>query len=232
MSGGTASTMLSISNGYPASHFIKTMQPFALSAIKPSAEQKKAPVQGTFLEWLLGIVTIPDLGVMIEAPSASLDTAIVNRSWSLFDGGAWYGRNFRFAEYLRQRNVFQAKVAHDMLFVFKLMLVFPFTRWILSKFLPKPGQGATREESRDHLIVYKAVGVSESGKRAVATFEWKGNMYDFTAVGLVEAALEVLRGKGCKALELGGLVTPATLEMGYVERLQKANVKINVNMLQ
>ena len=94
--------------------------------------------------------------------------------------------------------------------------------------MPAPGEGPEKEASKSHYTKYKAVATSDNGKRVMARFETLGNPYYSTALFVVEAAMEVLKGDGGLALKTGGLVTPATLGMGFVDRLEKASIKISV----
>jgi hypothetical protein len=117
------------------------------------------------LSKLLGYVTVPDLGILCDAPQNSIDAAIVYRSWGLFDEGKYYGPNFRFAEYIRAKSALMAVFQYySMLFGGFLLLSAP-GRWLLSKFLPVPGEGAEKEASKGHYMKYKAVATSDSGKR-------------------------------------------------------------------
>src|ERR1700712_5487339 len=105
MSGGTAATILSVSSAYPTSHLVKSLAPFSLSPIQPSPSEKKRPALSKgLLSTILGYVTVPDLGILCDAPQSSIDAATVYRSWGLFEEGKYYGPNFRFAEYIRAKS--------------------------------------------------------------------------------------------------------------------------------
>jgi hypothetical protein len=229
MSGGTAATILSIGTAYPKAHLTKALAPFGLSPVQPSQSEKKRPALAKgLLSTILGYVTVPDLGILCDAPANAIDSATVYRSWGLYDGGKYYGPNFRFAEYARMKSAVRAVIQHYLgLFGGFLLLTRP-GRWLLSKLAPLPGQGPEKEASKSHYMKYKAVATSDNGKRVMAGLEALGNPYYSTAVFVVEAAMEVLKGDGGLALKTGGLVTPATLGMGYVDRLEKAAIKINV----
>jgi short subunit dehydrogenase-like uncharacterized protein len=48
---------------------------------------------------------------------------------------------------------------------------------------------------------------------------------------VVQAAMEILKGDGGLALKTGGLVTPATLGDGFVDRLEEAGVIMSLKDL-
>jgi short subunit dehydrogenase-like uncharacterized protein len=104
-------------------------------------------------------------------------------------------------------------------------------RWMLSKFMPVPGQGPGREAAKTHFTNYKAIATSDDGRRVAATMEARGSQYYCTALFVVEAAMLILNGGGGRGVEMGGLVTPATLEGGFVDRLAKAGVPVVVTEL-
>ena len=71
----------------------------------------------------------------------------------------------------------------------------------------------------------------ESQKRSYATLHWDGGFYYLTGVMLAEAAMVLVRGGDVLGKRLGGMITPATLEMDYVERLQKGGIKVDWGMM-
>jgi short subunit dehydrogenase-like uncharacterized protein len=69
-------------------------------------------------------------------------------------------------------------------------------------------------------------------KRAMAKMRYEGGMYYFTGLLLAEAAMVLLENDDDLVNKLGGgLLTPACLGDSFIERLQKANVKIEGHML-
>ncbi|KAF2400612.1 NAD(P)-binding protein [Trichodelitschia bisporula] len=230
ISGGTATTAISLIEAYPLKVLRKSMHPFALCPIP--APPKFSP--GGILSKLLGYRTVPDLGVLTTSPQAGSDIPIVNRSWGLFDNGALYGPNFRFSEYMRTRNAFTGALTAYAFGLLMLGLVFKPIRSLLKRLAYAPGEGQTKEEAKHNVLRYKATAVADAqpARRAVATFDYTGPGYYLTGVMLAEAALEVLDGGDFYARKIGGgMVTPATLGEGYVERLRKAGCKIEVDML-
>jgi len=143
----------------------------------------------------------------------------VHRSWGLFDGGKWYGKDFRFAALLRARNAITGTMQHYGLTMLQILMLLPPGRWLLSKWLNAPGQGPEREESKNFFMKFKAVATTEMGRRVAATMDMMDCVYYFTGVFVSEGALTILSGKGGKAVREGGVVTSACLEDGYVDRL-------------
>ena len=58
-----------------------------------------------------------------------------------------------------------------------------------------------------------------------------GSMYRLTGVFLAEAAITIVRSKAFAHELGGGVLTPATLGAPYLERLQKAGLKVEVRMM-
>lgn len=61
--------------------------------------------------------------------------------------------------------------------------------------------------------------------------KWKGSMYHLTGVLSAEAAFVLAREKTFASGLGGGMLTPATLGVPYLERLQKAKLQTEVRML-
>lgn len=231
ISGGTANTMATIMEAYPASHIMKSMHPYALSPISPP----KGRVGEGWLTKLLGVRSIPDLGILTDSVQRGPDTAIVYRSWALFDKGEYYGQKFAFREWMRVSGYLAGIIVHYGFMAFLLSLLLPPTRWLLKKWAYQPGQGPTKEESQNNQLVYKAIAKAdcEPEKRAVATFEYTGGGYYLTGILAAEAAMTILKGSETPAAKMGGgLLTSATLGEEYVERVRKAGVKIEVSMME
>jgi short subunit dehydrogenase-like uncharacterized protein len=124
-------------------------------------------------------------------------------------------------------------IVHYVSAVAMVMMFFRPFRWYLKRLVYQPGQGPTKEEFATNTLSFKAIATAdhESKKRAVATFDYTGGGYYMTGLLVAEAAMLILRGGDNLAKRLGGMVTPATLEMDYVDRLRKAGVKIEASML-
>ena len=66
----------------------------------------------------------------------------------------------------------------------------------------------------------------------MATFDYPSGPYHYTAVSVAEAAMVILRGGPTEASRRGGgVLTPATLGGQFVDRLTKADVNMDVNLV-
>jgi short subunit dehydrogenase-like uncharacterized protein len=233
VSGGTAETALSISSAYPVATLLKAMKPFALSPIKPSPAQNAPPAKRTLFNRVLGYVSIDGLGDLTTWPGAPLDRAIVHRSWGLFGGpDGLYGGRFRFELLCRARNAVLAVAQAFSINMLGLLFLFPPGRWLLARALHKAGDGADRGTAAGYFIKYKALATSDSGRQVMGRLDLMKSPYYFTGVFVGTAALEILRGDGkSKAMREGGVVTSATLEDGYRERLEKVGAKVEIARL-
>jgi short subunit dehydrogenase-like uncharacterized protein len=119
-----------------------------------------------------------------------------------------------------------ATAQHYSLVGLQLLMILPPGRWLLSKVLNKPGEGADREVSASYFAKFKAIATSESGRRVTARVDLMNSVYYFTGLFVAEAALEIVKGSGGRAVREGGVMTSACLEDGYVDRLEKAGLKL------
>lgn len=229
-SGGTAHSAVGLLEAYPLKFLGESLKPAALCPIKPP---KAKPTTNGILATLLGWRYVKDLGVLTDSPQAVSDVGIVYRSWGLFNSGAFYGPNFTFTEYMRASNVITGTLIHYLFAAFFLGMYFRPFRWLLRKAAYVQGLGPEREEANKGVLSYKAIATAdEPGKRrAYATYYYQGAPYYMTGITLAEAGLVLSRGGDVLGKRLGGMITPATLEMEYVERLQKAGIKLEWGML-
>ena len=116
--------------------------------------------------------------------------------------------------------------------VFGALLMFPPTRWLLLKALPKPGEGPSKEMQETGYFTSRIYAVGEAkDKPVVEAYVKSGNAgdpgYKATARMSIESSL-------CMALERdscakGGVLTPATgLGMTLVNRLNKTGMELGV----
>jgi hypothetical protein len=230
VSGGTTHTAIGLVEAYPLKFLNASLKPTALCPISPP---KAKPGTKGIVSALLGWRYVKDLGVLTDSPQAASDVGIVYRSWGLFDGGKFYGPNFTFTEYMRVSNVVSGTLVHYLLATFLIGLYLRPLRWLMRKAAYAQGSGPDREEAKKNVFSYKTVATADdsSGRRAFATYFYRGAGYYMTGITLTEAALVLSRGGDCLGKRLGGMITTATLEMEYVERLQKAGIKLEWGML-
>ncbi|KAF2191493.1 hypothetical protein K469DRAFT_623203 [Zopfia rhizophila CBS 207.26] len=246
-SGGTSSTALNLFSHYPLSKLSSTMKPYALSPVRPTKPSK--PPSANLFYRLLGLRHIPELaGLQTNWPMATVDTAIVHRSWGLFESIAKdssrpnlsYGPHFRFTEYMRTKNVVAGSLVHLIMVLGGFLLAFPLSRWILTPFIkkfliPAPGEGPTKEEMKKEFLHYRGMGIADTQKKekVMGKLEVPYGGYVATAVTLTAAAEVVLRGDlaATEAGKLGGgIVTPAMLGEQYLEKLREIGMNIEVGI--
>ena len=231
LSGGTTTSLIGLWENYPSSYMKASLEPLALSAVERSGggSHASAPKLG-----FLGTHHVPDLGVLTTSAQAMTDIGLVHRSWSLFDGGAYYGKDFVFDKLMRVGN----RVSGALLYYTLQTMLAGFNlstfRSLVKKFLFEQGVGPDLDKAAKDRLIYKAIGVADdgSGRRSFATYRWDGSIYYMSGVTLTEAALVLARGGDCLAKRVGGMVTPATLEMEYINRLQKAGIQYDWGIIE
>jgi short subunit dehydrogenase-like uncharacterized protein len=117
-----------------------------------------------------------------------------------------------------------------------IMYVPPF-RWLLKKFLPKAGEGPTRESVEAGCVDVRCIAEADMGEGNLsgevvtmkARFFSKGCPgYGTTRLLVVEAALCLALDRA-KCAGKGGVMTSASgLGDAYVERLKRAGVELSV----
>ncbi|CAK4031061.1 trans-acting enoyl reductase Rv2449c [Lecanosticta acicola] len=233
-SGGTLDTLLSLFESYSLSHIAKTMSPFSLCTTTPPKQSRSPPLT----EKLTGMRTDEELGLLTDSLSGTTDAPIINRSWSLFEGGRFYGPRFQLSSYMKADNAVYAVIVHLGLTLGVAALILPPVRWLIRQFIYQPGEGTPREQAKKEHCEWRAIANADVSdprdpKRASGRIRWEGSMYHLTAVVLAEAAIVLAReNEKSFAQELGGgVLTPATLGASYLERLQKAGLQVEVKTL-
>lgn len=140
-SGGTLDTVLSLFESYSLPQVAKSMSPYSLSLVPKPPTTSGRPL----LEKLTGIRTDVDLGILTDSIQGPTDAPIVNRSWSLYDGGKFYGSNFQLTSYMKARSYLHAFVVHVAMTIGFAALILPPFRWIVKKFVYQPGEGTSKE---------------------------------------------------------------------------------------
>lgn len=155
---------------------------------------------------------------------AAINTRIVLRSVALM--GMPYGNRFQYSESTltgdgdkgRKR---ARRLARGMK-LGALVMSLALTRWLASRFLPKPGEGPTPEQQRSGAFELLFVGTTASGAQIQTRVTGDRDPgYGGTAKMLAQAAISLRRDvdKGAKA---GGFWTPASVfGAGLYERLTR-----------
>lgn len=154
---------------------------------------------------------------------AAVNTRVVHRSNAL-QGNA-YGQNFKYSEAMMmgkgKKGEKRAKSMGRMLKWFMILAAIAPTRWLLEKFIPKPGEGPSLKEQEEGLYDMRFFGQTASGKKIVTKVVGDRDPgYGSTAKMLGQAALCLASiDKEAKA---GGFWTPASIyQDDLIERLQQ-----------
>lgn len=155
---------------------------------------------------------------------AAINTRIVHRSNAL--RGSVYGADFHYEEAMLTGDGRQgAKRARRLglgLKLFSIGAALGPTRWLMQRYLPKPGEGPSPEAQEKGC--YELVFISKLGKQTAARVMVSGDRdpgYGSTGKMLGEAAVCLARDNNVREAA-GGFWTPATL-MGdrLIERLEQ-----------
>ncbi|KAF3770152.1 hypothetical protein M406DRAFT_245633 [Cryphonectria parasitica EP155] len=234
-SGGTLATVLDFFDMFSLKEIAAALAPFALSPVPNTQSQSQAP---SLWSRLTGLRTVPELGLQTTFIGADTDRAIVHRTWGLFSQAAsrkdeFYGPNFSFSEHMKVRNWLWGVLIHWGITMSALVFVtVPPIRKLVKRFVYKQGQGPEIEQAKKDEIEYRGVGIPDgdngAGKLAYSRVLFHGSMYALTGIFLAEAALTVLEND--LGLD-GGVLTPACLGQGFVDRLGASGFRIESTTL-
>lgn len=160
------------------------MKPFAQSPI-PHSEPTRP--REPLIRKVLGICSIPNLGILTTSAMASTDAAAVERTWGLLSvtpsrEDQFYGPNFTFSEYLKARNYLHGVLFHLVLSIGAVLIALvPPVRTLVRKFVYQPGEGADREQTDKDEIELRGVADPDSdkfaGKQAYCRARFNGGIY-------------------------------------------------------
>lgn len=178
---------------------------------------------------------MPELGVLTTSLFGGTNAAIVQRSWGLLDGGRLYGPKFTYEEYLKVRNRAFGAGVHLAVSLLTLIVMLPLFRGLAKWFVYAPGEGRSKESTKNELVEYRAIGTadldSSTRKRALARFRYDGGIYYLTGLLLAEAAMVILENDDLTDKLGGGVLTPAMLGQPFIDRLRSAGVVIETEMV-
>ncbi|KFY13564.1 hypothetical protein V491_06357 [Pseudogymnoascus sp. VKM F-3775] len=226
MSGGSLNTVLSLIQTYGIG-WILFGKPWSLSASSQQPKSKPAPVPSR----IFGYRSIAGFGDVTTSFLAICNESIAHRSSSLMPDV--YGPDFNFHEYLPTTGPFAGVLTHLILRLVMLVIAFPPIQWLAAKYLiPASGTGpdltTAADSERQEFVAIGAQSTSK-GDKVSACYVYEGSLYYCSAAMGVEAALSIL-GEKTYAHEIGGgILTPATLGMPFIERLRNVGIKIEVD---
>lgn len=118
-------------------------KPFALSSTQPPPVTDSRDF--SWRQSLFGTRKDKDLGVLVGCFQSTMDTALVQRSWGLFDQGKLYGDKFAFSEWGVAGGVVGGALKHAGFLLTIWMLSLAPARALMKMFALQPGEGADSE---------------------------------------------------------------------------------------
>ncbi|GAB0132658.1 hypothetical protein EsDP_00001087 [Epichloe bromicola] len=236
-SGGTLATVLVHFEHFPLKEVMEATTPYATS---PIPHASGARPRKSWLQALLGVTSLPNLGIVTTSLAGKTDQAVITRTWGLLHEipsrkSEFYGPRFTWAEYFKARNWLHGIAVHFALTIGGLLLVFvPPLRSLVKRFVYQPGEGVSREDMAREEVEYRGTATPDidsnpAGKQAFCRAWFHGSLYALTGALLAQGALTILE----EDLELnGGSYTPACLGQSYVDRLHGAGFKIDVKTIE
>ena len=184
---------------YPLKTIGATGAPFALSPIPgPDTRYPKS-----WLTRLSGIRVVPDLGVLTTSIGGMADEPIVQRSWGLLGGDKFYGPNFHISIYMKARNYLHAVTIHFAIAIGGLLLAIPLFRKLARRYVYQPGDGPTKDESRNDRLEYRGIATPDvdtpNPPRAFCRAYYQGSLYKRKPLHRRRRAKLIIRSHRCFA---------------------------------
>jgi len=141
-SGGTIASVVNLFESYPTAKLLELANPFCLNP-RDDKNIPVAPTDGAVVKAASDNMGVGYDNVLKRFTMPwimqGIDTRVVNRSNAL---KSWsYGRNFLYTERMLAPSLFAAIMSVILMPLGSALLFFNFTRSIVKKFLPKPGEG-------------------------------------------------------------------------------------------
>ncbi len=127
-----------------------------------------------------------------------------------------YGEDFEYSEWQLAPNALAAYLTSLSLGLLMLALYLPWTRRLLSRYLPAPGEGPSREQQLNGRFELHFNGLTRNGRKALCRVTGDADPgYGSTAKQISEVALKLVETEGS-----GGFQTPASsLGLDLIEPL-------------
>lgn len=229
-SGGTMATILTILEAYGPKEIARALKPWAMSPIPGP----RSTISSSFLAKISGVRTVPGLGVVTNSFVGRTNAAIVSRSWGLLDKGSYYGPKFNYKEYITVRNALVGVIVNLTFVLGAVLLAFRPVRWLLQRLVYAPGEGESRENTRNEFVEFRAIATADEEtlhpRRASARFLWKGGHYYLAGILLAEAAMVILRDREPGEQSTGGILTPATLKQPFIDRMRRSGIVLDLEI--
>jgi len=163
------------------------------------------------------------------------NTRVVRRSNSLLDKD--YGPNFQYMEAVSCSSWFMAAIMWIGLAAFMLLGSIPFTRNLIKKYGPQPGDGPTEKQRNEGFFKITFVGKTDPKDQGEKGIEVRGQVNGHSDPGYQETSKmisETAIGLALKATRepnsiRGGILTPATsLGTDLIDRLKTAGMTFEI----
>jgi short subunit dehydrogenase-like uncharacterized protein len=223
LSGGTFASLINLVKAATTDKALRKMlfNPYALSPEGNKVKQKfigKAQRDWAVEQWVAPFLM------------ATINTKIVFRSSRLLS--ELYPDGFQYSEGMSAgkdgKGKRKAKLISGGMAVISISSAIAPLRWVLEKFLPKPGQGPSEKEQQEGFYVMEFYGKTASGKTLVGKV--KGDQdpgYGSTSKMLMQSALAL--SEDLPDDQAGGFWTPASLlGESLLKRLPSAGVTFEV----
>ena len=151
-------TVLAYFDVFPLKEIQAASAPYASS---PIPHPKGGRPATSIAEALLGVCSLPNLGLVTTSAAGMTDRAVIERSWGLLHEipsrkKEFYGPNFTWKEYFKARNWFHGVLVHWGLMIGALFLALvPPVRSVVKRFVFKPGEGVSREDMAKEEIEFR-----------------------------------------------------------------------------
>ena len=236
-SGGTLATALSLADSFSNAELINaTSGNWSSSPIQHPKKPSSSPsLLKLSFHKVFGVHQVPRLGILTTFVGAGANVSVVQRTWGLLDEGKYYGPKFSYREYATARNHLVGILVHWALAFGVIAIALPPVRWILKKFVTAPGHGAGKEAAKKDAFEFRAVATadnqSSAPQKVYGRLRYEGSMYYLTGIFLAEAAMVLLKEEELVKTLGGGLLTPAVLGQQYIDRLAKAGLMFEAEVL-
>ena len=148
-------------------------KPYSLSPVPGPKTRDSA----SWITKILGIRSVPDLGILTTSIAGVCDVPIVQRSWGLLG----YGPNFSISEYMKTRNYLTGVAFHFALLFGSMLLAIPLFRKGMKKVVTQPGNGPTKEQTAKERLEYRGIGKPDldapNAPRAFVRAYYDGSIY-------------------------------------------------------
>lgn len=140
---GSLSTLFTGPEFHTPAQVARAYQPFALSSTQPPPTSVSKPI--SWRKWCFGTRWDRDLGELTSCFQSTLDTAIVQRSWGLFENGKLYGKNFGYSEWGAAGSSVGGAFGHLSLQMVVWAMSLSPVRWLMKRFAFQSSEGPDAE---------------------------------------------------------------------------------------